>query len=102
MCNSLVSRSIVIRNPQGLHARPAQLLAQLATTYEARIELIRDAQRVDAKSILNLLTLAATQGTVLTLEVQGKDAAEAAEQISKLVDSGFGVDEPCDSAGPAD
>ena len=84
---------MTIRNTQGLHARPAQLLAQLAMKYESRIELVRESQRVDAKSILNLLTLAAAQGTVLTLEAEGNDAEEAAEAIATLVESGFGVDD---------
>lgn len=93
MGNSSITRTIVIRNPQGLHARPAQLLAQLATKFESRVELIRESQRVDAKSIFNLLTLAATQGTSLQLEVQGNDAEAAAEAVVQLVEDGFGIEE---------
>jgi phosphocarrier protein HPr len=72
--------------------------------YEARIELIRESQRVDAKSIFSLLTLAATPGTVLTLEAQGNDAEAAADAIAELVESGFGGEEsaPASSASNRD
>ena len=74
--------------------------------YESRIELIRESQRVDAKSIFSLLTLAATPGTVLTLEAQGNDAEAAADAIVALVESGFGGEEsesfPASSASNQD
>ena len=54
---------VVINNPQGLHARPADLFAKTASRFEARIEVVRDSTRVDGKSILEILMLAATAGT---------------------------------------
>ena len=87
-------RTFVINKPEGLHARPAELLAKVASQFEATIELIKDRQRVDAKSILDILTLAAVQGTRLELEAVGDDAQEALDALTELVDSDFAVDGP--------
>ncbi len=85
----LHSRVIVIRNPQGMHARPAEMLVRMAMRFKSRIELVRGNERVDAKSILHLLTLGARQGTELILEAEGEDAEEAVESLAQLVASGF-------------
>lgn len=91
-----VTRAVVIENPQGLHARPAELFARLALKFESHIEVIRDDQRVDGKSILDILTLGVQQGTTLTLEARGQDAQEAIDALAKLVENRF---ECSDSAG---
>jgi phosphotransferase system HPr (HPr) family protein len=93
MSTTPVTRIVVIENPQGLHARPAELFARLALKYESRIELIRDDQRVDGKSILEILTLGVQPGTRLTLEAQGLDAQEAIVALAKLVENRFEVSE---------
>lgn len=93
MNDQIVRREVVITNEQGLHARPAQLLARLALQYESIIEFIRDSQRVDAKSILHLLTLGADQGTELIIEAKGPDAEEALNAIARLVENEFASDE---------
>jgi len=92
---------VVINNPQGLHARPAELFARLALQFDSDIEIIRDDYRVDAKSILNILTLGAGHGSELTLRATGSDAEEALEALAQLIDSNFAVDETLsqDSAG---
>ena len=69
-----VSREVVVGIPQGLHARPADLLAREAQRWQSRIEVVGSAQRVDGKSILDLLTLAAEAGTRLVVEATGPDA----------------------------
>jgi len=79
-----VSREVVVANAQGLHARPADLLAREARKWRSRIEFVGGAQRVDGKSILELLTLAAEPGTRLVVEATGPDAAEAVEAIGGL------------------
>ena len=84
-----LSREVVVSNPQGLHARPADLLAREARKWRSRIELVGAAQRVDGKSILELLTLAAESGTRLVIEATGPDAREALEAIGGLFDSNF-------------
>lgn len=90
---SAVEKNVVVSNPQGLHARPAEMFARLALQFDSTIEVIRDDQRIDAKSILHILTLGAVQGTVLTLQAQGADAEAALESLVRLVESDFATDE---------
>jgi phosphocarrier protein HPr len=87
------TRVIVIRNSQGLHARPADMFARLARQFQSRIELVREGQRVEASSIMDLLTLGAAKGTELILEAEGPDAEEAVEALATLVESGFPLEE---------
>jgi phosphotransferase system HPr (HPr) family protein len=87
------TRVIVIRNSQGLHARPADMFARLARQFQSRIELVREGQRVEGSSIMDLLTLGAAQGTELILEAEGPDAEAAVEALTKLVESGFPLEE---------
>jgi phosphotransferase system HPr (HPr) family protein len=93
MQTSRISRVIVIKNTQGLHARPADMFARLARQFESRIEIVREGRRVEASSIIDLLTLGAAQGTELVLEAEGHDAVEAVEALAKLVESGFPLEE---------
>lgn len=88
-----VQRTVVISNPQGLHARPAELLARLAMQFESEVEVIRDDQCVDAKSILHVLTLGAGQGAEIVLQARGADAQQAVEAIARLVQNDFSTDE---------
>jgi phosphotransferase system HPr (HPr) family protein len=88
-----VTRAVEIRNPQGMHARPAELFARRAMQFESRIELVCESQRVDGKSILHLLTLGARQGTQLVIEALGPDAQEAVDALAQLVERGFAPDE---------
>ena len=76
-----------------MHARPAEMFAKLARQFQSRIELVRDDRRVEASSIMDLLTLGAAQGTELVLEAEGDDAEEAVEALAKLVESGFPMEE---------
>jgi phosphocarrier protein HPr len=93
MNSPTITRAVVIRNPQGMHARPAEKLARRAMQFESRIELVYESQRADCKSILHLLTLGARQGTQLMLEAEGRDAQEAVDALAELMESGFGVEE---------
>jgi phosphocarrier protein len=76
---------VVVTNPQGLHARPADLFVKLASRYESTIEVIKDGERVDGKSILAILTLAAVQGTNLRIEANGPDAEAALQALTELI-----------------
>jgi len=89
MSEQIVSREVVVGMPQGLHARPADQLAREARKWQSRIELVGKAQRVDGKSILDVLTLAAEAGTRLVVEATGPDAREAVEAIGGLFDRNF-------------
>ena len=89
MSDGKASCTVVVNYPQGIHARPADLIVRLAKQYAAKIEFIKDNQRVDGKSILELLTLAALQGTELVIEADGPDAQAALDALAKLFASDF-------------
>ncbi len=91
----IVRRAVVIpdKDPLGLHMRPAQLLVQLALRYQCKIDVIRDTLRVDAKSIFDVLTLAAEPGVTIEFEAAGDDAAEAIESLARFVENGFASNE---------
>ena len=84
-----LSREVVVANSQGLHARPADMLAREARKWQSRIELVAVAQRADGKSILEVLTLAAEAGTRLVVEATGPDARQALEAIGGLFERRF-------------
>ncbi len=96
-----VTRIIVIRNTQGLHARPAELFVRTAKQYRARIELVLEDRRVEARNIIDLLTLGAGPGTQLVLEAEGDDAQEAVEALVRLVEEGFAADDTDNEQPPA-
>ena len=77
-------------NKYGLHARPAMQFVEIANRFNCRIEVANGPLVVDAKSIMSVMRLAATKGTVLKLVVDGEDAAPAVEALIKLVEEGFG------------
>jgi phosphocarrier protein HPr len=83
------TRAVVVANAQGLHARPASLIMKLANQFQARIELIKDNQRVDGKSIIEILTLGAAPGTSLIIEASGPDAETALDALAELFASKF-------------
>lgn len=92
MSDSTVRRQVVVLNPQGLHLRPASEIAKAANRFEAKIELVKQGERADAKSILAILTLAAVQGTELWIEAEGLDALSALDELAKLVCQNFAQD----------
>jgi phosphotransferase system HPr (HPr) family protein len=76
--DSIARQSITITNPSGLHMRPLQAFVEAAGRFQSTVFLTKDGgERVNGKSLLNLLGLAAEQGTVVHLEVNGPDCAEA-------------------------
>lgn len=85
-------RTVTVINEQGLHFRPCQLIALAAQQYSGSVVLSRGSTRADAKSLLELLTLAAERGTDLELEVtevNGSDGTELIEKVSELFSCGF-------------
>ncbi len=87
-------KTVAISNKLGLHARPAMTFAECAGKYTSDISVRRkDADEpVDGKSIMQLLMLAGTQGTVLEISAEGPDAADAVATLAELVKSGFDED----------
>jgi phosphocarrier protein len=76
---------ITILNEYGLHARPASLLANTASQFECDITIIKDGKEVNAKSIMNLLLLAAGKDTVIKVSADGKDADAALKALKELI-----------------
>jgi phosphocarrier protein HPr len=87
------SRVVTIMNAAGLHARPADKVVKLTSQYKCRIEFIKGHERVDGRSIISLLTLAAEKGTELTLEGNGEDARAAVDAVAELIARSFDEDQ---------
>jgi len=85
-------RTVEIVNQLGLHARAAALLASRASGFEADIKLTREDAEINAKSIMGLMTLAAGQGSTLTLVADGQDAETAVESLGQLIANRFDED----------
>ncbi|MCY2986516.1 MAG: HPr family phosphocarrier protein [Planctomycetota bacterium] len=83
----MASRTVTIVNPQGLHARPADAFVRLAHRFVASVAVIKDEQRANGKSILDILMLAAEFGSQLTIEASGGDAEEAVDALALLLES---------------
>jgi phosphocarrier protein len=81
---------VLVPNELGLHMRAAKVFADAASRYESQIKVGRGDLKINGKSIMGLLMLAAPLGTELTLEVEGRDAEEAVRDLVDLVRSGFG------------
>ena len=87
------SAEAVIVNKLGLHARAAAKLTHLAGNYQCEIWLSRSGRRVNAKSIMGVMMLAAGQGTKVVIEAEGSDAEQAVGALTKLIADKFGEGE---------
>lgn len=85
----MVKRDIEIKNQLGLHARAAAKLSHMANSYTSDIFLIYDDTRVNAKSLLGIMTLGASVGNTLKAEITGRDEERAAEKIVDLFERKF-------------
>ncbi|MEJ2309226.1 MAG: HPr family phosphocarrier protein [Gammaproteobacteria bacterium] len=89
----MIEKSVTIINKLGLHARAASKFVTTANGYEAEIHVARDQQRVNAKSIMGVMMLAAARGAELRLEAEGEDAEAAIDALIALVRDRFGEEE---------
>ena len=85
----MISISVTIKNSVGLHARPATFFVQKANCFKSSIWVEKGDCRVNAKSLLGVLSLGITKGSVITLIADGADEAAAIEGLTALVESGF-------------
>ena len=85
----MISRSVTIKNSVGLHARPATFFVQKANSYKCSIWVEKEDCRVNAKSLLGVLSLGIVKGTTITLIADGADETEAVSGLIELVNSGF-------------
>ena len=85
----MISRSVTIQNSVGLHARPATFFIQKANSYKCSIWVEKEDCRVNAKSLLGVLSLGIVKGTTITIIADGNDENEAVKGLADLVDGGF-------------
>ncbi|MBP8307945.1 MAG: HPr family phosphocarrier protein [Burkholderiaceae bacterium] len=80
----------VIVNKLGVHARPSAKITQLATRFQSEVWMAKGARRINAKSIMGVMMLAAAKGTTLVIEATGPDEKEAVTALADLIAAGFG------------
>jgi phosphocarrier protein HPr len=88
--NRALSRRLKIKNELGLHARPAAKIAELAKTARSPVWIVKDGEKIDAASVMDILTLACFQGTEILVQIENKADLAVLEGIGALVDGGFG------------
>jgi phosphocarrier protein HPr len=89
----VIEREVAIRNRLGLHARAAAKFVQTASRFQSEIKIRKNGEEVDGKSILGLLLLAASQGTQITIAVDGEDEAAAFAAVEDLIARSFDEDQ---------
>lgn len=86
----MISKEFVINNRLGLHARPSAQLTQIAGRYACEVFIAKLGRRVNAKSIMGVMMLAAGPGSTVTVDADGPDELQAVAAIGELINSGFG------------
>ena len=85
----MISKNVTVQNNVGLHARPATFFIQKANSYKSSIWVEKEDRRVNAKSLLGVLSLGIVKGMVITLIADGPDETDALEGLVGMVDTGF-------------
>ena len=85
----MISKNVTIQNNVGLHARPATFFIQKANSYKSSIWVEKEDRRVNAKSLLGVLSLGIIKGMTITLIADGSDEADALEGLVTLIETGF-------------
>jgi phosphocarrier protein HPr len=85
-------KEIVVQNRNGLHARPAAMFVKISSRYRSEVWVEKDGERVNGKSIMGLMMLAAGKGSSLNVIAEGQDADKVIAELSDLVESRFGED----------
>jgi len=83
---SIISRSVMVKNPNGLHLRPWYLVVKLVQPYKSKIEIVKEFARVDARSVLSLMTLGVQHGETIVVEADGEDAEAAVAALGDFLD----------------
>ncbi len=86
----MTKQTVTIVNKLGMHARPSAMLVTEASRFESEVWLTKDGQRVNGKSIMGVMMLAAELGSSIEVEVSGPDENDALAAIVKVIESGFG------------
>ena len=82
---AVIRKKLIVKNKQGLHARPAALFVQIANKFDSRITVKREEEEVNGKSIMGILILGAEKGSTISIEADGHDAQLAILELEKIV-----------------
>ena len=88
----MTTKTVTIKNRAGIHARPAALIAQTANRFASEILIEREETKINAKSIMGIITMAASYNTMLTICADGTDEREAVDAIDALFENKFEED----------
>jgi phosphocarrier protein len=88
----MVEQKVKVTNRAGIHARPAALLVQKITNFKSTVYIEKGNDRINAKSIMGVITLGAAYGTELTIKAEGEDEVQAVEALVRLFESKFEED----------
>ncbi len=88
----MTQKLVTIKNRAGIHARPAALLVQTAGRFAAKVFLEKDGERINGKSIMGIITLAATYNTEIRIIAEGEDEKEAVDALARLFENKFEED----------
>ncbi len=86
----MIEKKVKIVNKAGMHTRPASAIVKIASKYKSDFYIVKNNFRINGKSIIGVMTLAAEQGSELTLELDGDDEVKASEELVKFFEDGFG------------
>lgn len=81
----MIKKRLTIKNPQGLHARPASIFVRITNKFESDVTVKKGIEKVNGKSIMGLLALAASEGSVVEIEVNGPDAEQALKELESFL-----------------
>jgi len=84
---TLVKKKLVVKNKQGLHARPAAVFVQIANKFDSRITIRYEKEEVNGKSIMGILMLGVENGSQIIIEAEGADAHQAVVELEKIISS---------------
>ncbi len=85
----MTRKEVTIRNRAGIHARPASLIVQTANNYDSKVFLEKDGTKINAKSIMGIITLGASYNSNLTVSAEGEDEADAVDALVRLFETRF-------------
>jgi phosphocarrier protein HPr len=86
----MIVKTVTIKNKAGMHTRPASMLVKIASKYKSDFYLEKDGFQINGKSIIGVMSLAAEQGSNVTLKFDGSDEQKASAEITKFFEDGFG------------
>ena len=89
----MVEKVVTVKNRAGIHARPAGMIVTLANKFESQIFIEKEDDKINAKSIMGVMMLAAGKGAVVTLEADGADERECFDALLELINNKFGEGE---------